>query len=266
MISRLTFSVVAIFWVVMNVLLWRAEYGAQSGSIIVPVDLVWRKILTAPDASSLSIYQNDERTGFCEFSTSVEQEMAQLDEDRPPPEGLVARAGYSAHLSGNLGLGSFTNRVKFDGRVQFNSHRDLRELILKVTFRQGVLEIHASATNQNVHLKFVSDGAALERNFTFADLQDPNRLVRALAGDLGGGAFENLDLPVLPKSSALAQNIHWTATRDRLMVGREPVPAYRLETSVLNHPVIIYASTLGEILRVELPGNLTATLDEWRKS
>ena len=48
-------------------------------------------------------------------------------------------------------------------------------------------------------------------------------------------------------------------------MGREPVSAYRLETRVLDHPVVIDVSTLGEILRIELPGGLTATLDEWSK-
>jgi hypothetical protein len=46
------------------------------------------------------------------------------------------------------------------------------------------------------------------------------------------------------------------------MVGREPVSAYRLETRVLDHPIVIYVSTLGEILRVELPGGMTALLDQ----
>jgi hypothetical protein len=50
------------------------------------------------------------------------------------------------------------------------------------------------------------------------------------------------------------------------MMGREPVSAYRLETRVLDQPVVIDVSTLGEILRVELPGGLTATLDQWGKS
>jgi hypothetical protein len=46
------------------------------------------------------------------------------------------------------------------------------------------------------------------------------------------------------------------------MVGREPVSAYRLETRALDHPIVIYVSTLGEILRVELPGGMTAVLDQ----
>src|ERR1700690_562812 len=89
MISRLAFLAIATFWVVMNVLLWRAEYSERGSGISVPVDLVWRKILTAPDASSLTVYQGTEKTGFCEFSTSIEQAMAGLDEGRPPPEALA---------------------------------------------------------------------------------------------------------------------------------------------------------------------------------
>ena len=41
----------------------------------------------ARHTSSMNIYQDGERSGFCEFSTSVEMEMANLDEDKPPPEG-----------------------------------------------------------------------------------------------------------------------------------------------------------------------------------
>ena len=85
MIPRITFLLIAAFWVAMNVLLWRAEYGSHGAGVRVPVDLVWRKILTAPDISSLTVFQEGQRTGFCEFSTSVEQEMAALDEDKPVP-------------------------------------------------------------------------------------------------------------------------------------------------------------------------------------
>jgi hypothetical protein len=100
MIPRLTFLSIAAFWVAMNILLWRSEYGSRGSGIPVPVDLVWRKVLTAPDTSSLTVYQDGQKTGFCEFSTSVEQAMSVLDEDNPPPEGIVARAGYQIRFDG----------------------------------------------------------------------------------------------------------------------------------------------------------------------
>jgi hypothetical protein len=263
MISRATFFLIAAFWVTMNFLLWRAEYGAHGGEISVPVDLVWRKILTAPDASSLNIFQDGQRTGFCEFSTGVETAMAQLDENSQPPESVTASAGYKIRVNGNASLGEFTNRVRFDGQLQFSSSRQWRELNLKISSRIANVEIHSLATNQNVHLKITDDGATIERELAFADLQNPSALLRALGGDFLGG----FDLPGVPQNSAaLAQTIHWDAHRERLLIGREPVSVYRLETQVLQNKIVIYVSTLGEILRVELPGGITAAIDEWGKS
>ena len=251
----------------MNFLLWRTEYGSHGGEISVPADLVWRKILTAPDSSTLTVYQNGERTGFCEFSTSVEQEMAKLDEDRPPPEGIVARAGYKIRLVGNVSFGEFTNRMKFDGSVQFSSARAWRELNLRLSMHGVVVEIHSLATNQTVHLKITGNGSSIGREFTFADLQNPGTVLRAFGGNFGGGLFGGFEMPAVPPASALAQkSLHWDARRERLMLGREPVTAYRMETRALGNQIVIYISTLGEILRVEFPGNMVATLDEMNKS
>lgn len=266
MISRILFIFIVVFWVAMNLLLWRTEYGSHGGGTVVPVALVWRKILTAPDASSLTIFQSGQRTGFCEFSTSVEQEMAQLDEDKPPPEGLVARAGYQIRINGNMSLGDFTNRLRFDGRLQFFSSRQWRELNLKASTHEFTATIHSVATNQTVALEIKTDGATILHVFTFADLQNPNTLIRALAGNSGDDFFGGFAWPALPQGApALAANLQWEARRDRLMIGHEAVPVYCLKTHLLEYHVAIYVSTLGEILRVELPGGVIATLDEWSK-
>lgn len=263
MIPRLAFFLVAAFWVAMNALLWRAEYGSRGSGLSVPVDLVWRKILTAPDASSLTVYQDGKKSGFCQFATSVEQAMSALEEDALPPEGILKQAGYQIRFDGNVSIGAFTNRFTFNGRIQFLSSRDWRELHLKLSAHGDAVEIHSLATNQTVHLKITGDGAVIEREFTFADLQNPNTLLRAVAGDLGGGWLGELDLFPRPQTpGAPTVDLRWEARHDRLMVGPEPVSAYRLETRILDHPVVIYASTLGEILRVELPGGITAVLDQ----
>ena len=267
MIPRVAFILVVAFWVTMNGWLWRAEYGSRNSGIPVPLDLVCRKILTAPDTSSLSVYQDGQRMGFCAFSTSVEQEMAKLNEDQPPPEGLVASAGYQIRLTGNVAFGNFTNRVKFDGRVQFSPRREWRELELKLSTHSATVEIDSLATNQTVSVQMTNSDVNISRVFTFADLQNPGTLLRALGDGTGGGFWSGLDLSVLPPGvAALAPDITWEARRVRLTMGREAVSAYRLETRVLGQPIVVYVSTLGEILRVDLPGGITAILDEWSKS
>ena len=264
MTGRLTFLAITAFWVTMNVFLWRSEFGADAGRMPLPTTVVWRKIITAPDASSLSVYQNGDRMGYCEFSTSVGQEMATVDGDNPPPEGLVKRAGYQIHLAGNVAFGDFTNRVKFDGRIQFRNVHEWRELTAKISSRAVVVEIHSVATNQTAHVKLSMDGAVLERDFAFADLQNPTGIMRGFVGDFADSVLEAFDLPDLAALPA-AQKLEWTASRTRVKIGTEDVPVYRLETSVLGRNLTIDVSTLGEILRVQMPGNFTAQIDEWTK-
>lgn len=269
MLSRLILLVLAGICVTMNVLVWRAEYGSKDNEIPVPEALVWRKIMTAPEASSLNVFQGGKRTGFCEFSTGVGQEMAQMDENKPPPEGLFSRINYQIHINGNASLGDFTNRVKFDGHIQFNAKHAWQSLDLRILMRNVSVQLASAASNQTVHVSILCDGETVDRTLTFADLNDPNKLLRSFVGDFAGGLggyMLGLELPALPAGQpGFAGGIQWEAERARIMFGGEPVPVFRLETRILDRPVVIITSTLGEILRVELPGDVIATLDEWGK-
>jgi hypothetical protein len=259
MLPRLTFLAITAFWLTMNVLLWRAEYGQHGGEIPIPLDLVWRKILSAPDPSSLSVYEKGERTGYCEISTSVQQEMAKLDADKPPPEGLVANAGYQLHANGNMSFGDFTNRLKFDGRVQFNPDRTWRELHLRLTLHDTTAEIHCIATNQTVDLTLSSADAVIRRQLHFSDLQDPQALIHALGGDTDAPWLSFIELPSFATGNTPMLNL--TAHRTRIKLGREPVSVYRVESSILGESIIIDVSTIGEIMRVQLPNGLIARID-----
>ncbi|MGH7994302.1 MAG: hypothetical protein ACREDQ_12345, partial [Limisphaerales bacterium] len=146
----------------MNVLLWRAEYVSHGAGVRVPAALVWQKILTAPDISSLTVFQDGQRVGFCEFSTSIEQEMASLDEGKPIPETVNTRAGYQIRFNGNVGLGDFTNRLTFNGILEFTRQRAWRELNLKVSSHFATIEIHSLAADRNVQVTITSDDISTE--------------------------------------------------------------------------------------------------------
>jgi len=263
MLARLTFLGIAAFWLAMNAMLWRTEYGARGGDTPVPTQLVWRKILTAPDASSLSVYQKGERMGYCEVSTGVGQQMATFDEGKPPPEGFVSRSGYQLHIAGNVSMGDFTNRLKFDCRARFDRLRALDEINVKVTSRTAIIEIHSMATNQIAHIKLSNEGTLLiERDVAFADLDDPGSLFQTLTGNALPDVFGLFGFSeMLPGQGS--QKIQWEARRTRVKIGSEAVPVYRVETAILGRPITIDVSTLGEILRVEIPGNISAHIDEW---
>lgn len=265
MVTRFILVLLAGWCVTMNVKVWQLEYGSRANAFPVPEALIWRKILSAPEASSLNLFEAGKRAGFCEIATRVQQEMSQLDEDNPPPDGFLNPAGYQLHITGNASLGEFTNRIKFDGQLEFAPNRAWRHFECRLMARGLTVELASTATNQTLHLGVIRDDERVQRTLTFAELKDPNRVLGVLAGDLAGlpaGWLAGLELPAWGGMPAAGSPIQWTATRSRLLVNHESVPVYRLETRVLDRPVVIIASILGEILRVELPGDYVASLDE----
>ena len=264
MIARLLFVAVAGFWVTMNVLFWRSEFGESGTETPVPVSFVWKKILTTPDTASLNVYQKNQRIGFCEFSTGIARQMSALDQDKVPPEGLSGPPGYRVHFSGNVSWGQLTHRLKFSGEFLFSPQRDWQEIELKLNARPTSVDITSIATNQTVEVRIANGGEVVEHHFTFAELRNPGQLMHTLLGNFADFFLGGLDLgELIPRDTA--QKIQWTACRTRIKVGGENVPAYRLQTSLLGNTVTLHVSTLGDILRVELPGNITARIDEWTR-
>ena len=75
-------------------------------------------------------------------------------------------------------------------------------------------------------------------------------------------------LPLLSSTNAgapansLALGLDWEARSDWLKVGHSRVRVYRLEARLLDkHRVVVIVSRVGEILRVELPSEITLVND-----
>jgi hypothetical protein len=56
-----------LFWLGMNVLLWRSEYGGGSQGNPLPVKTVISKILDTPDPSELDIFYQEKSVGHCRW-------------------------------------------------------------------------------------------------------------------------------------------------------------------------------------------------------
>jgi len=66
--SRVVFIAVAGFWLTMNVLLWQTELAPAKNSGAVPVAIVWEKILTAADDSSLTVFKDGKLVGALSYA------------------------------------------------------------------------------------------------------------------------------------------------------------------------------------------------------
>lgn len=267
MFSRAAFILVALFWVTMNVLLWRAEYGRRNllgGDM--PAEVVWQKVLLAQDASPLEIRHHGKRIGFCRWAAGVKQEAVTTgDAAMASPEGMVRKpTGYQIDFDGNVAVGGLPNRLRFDSRAEFSSDQGWQEFHLRLSLHGNACAIHASASAETLRLVFGDEASRVEHVFSFAELQDPQALVRRLADPfsvmvLNAGGL----LPGWSDPRALAGGLKCEARNDWIKVGRTSLRAYRLDIHLVDrHRAVVFVSRAGEILRVELPGELTLVNDQ----
>src|SRR2546425_1119760 len=129
------FAAVTIFFVSMNFLLWRSEFGGHGqlgGSV--PVQTVLEKILTAPDNSRLEIRHHGVKIGNCRWSASVGDDRAtgKRMSEEPVEEGMVeAIARYTLELDGNTSLDNLL-RLRFNFILVLSTNRSWQEFGLKV--------------------------------------------------------------------------------------------------------------------------------------
>ncbi len=269
MLSRVALLLITLFWVVMNFLLWRSEFGGrnQPGSGV-PVGVVWKKILTAPDNSSLEIFHHGKKIGYCRWTANVGQDLTAggTGADGPPPENLVAGAnGYQLDFEGNLAGPELPGRLRFDFQVKFAPDQEWREFNLRLNLRPSMWEIHSLAAEQTVRLKMENAGEKSERVFRFGDLRNPAAWLRefelspALPGFPGFSGAGSAGPTVAP----FALGLRWEARNHWVAIGHTAVRAYRLRAALFDrYQIVVLVSRVGEILRVELPDEVFLINDQ----
>jgi hypothetical protein len=241
----------------MNYLLWRSQAGGHSafGSAL-PAQAVWDKILAAPDNSDLNIYDHEVKTGFGHWSAGMADSPLLssriLAAEYRPGGGEQQPASYALNFEGSL-LYKGSNHVRFQIAFALDTNKVWQDFRFRATMRSRSWDVHAMAPGQKINLKVIEGDSTLDKTWTFAELRDP----QALFGEVGG-AFA---LGVLGMDQSLPgvarQGIEWEAHEDRLKLGVNSMRAYRLDAFILGQRVEIFVSRAGEILRVDLPRNIS---------
>ena len=267
MLPRLFFLLITLFWLTMNFLLWRSEFGGhkQVGSSV-SIETVWNKVLTAPDASSLEIYYHGKKIGFCRWAASVGTLASKNLTNEFQPEGMVEQpSNYNLDLEGNATLTGTTNRLRFDLNLKLALDRSWEEFTIRANMRPDSWELHATAADQKA--RFVIDDAVerWEQTFTFADLRNPQVLLREFGGPLALGilgGMSNLGAPAKTNSTVSSLPIKWEANNDTMRFGHSKVRVYRLRAKIFDrYEAFIFVSRVGEILWVELPDQIILSND-----
>ncbi|HMP81152.1 MAG TPA: hypothetical protein PKA41_00425 [Verrucomicrobiota bacterium] len=253
MLNRVILVLLAVFWLGMNFLLWRAEYGDSSAlSSPVPPEVVWDKIRNSPDYSTLAILHRGKRIGQCSLQTSVSDEFSGMDE--APRQGV--KTGNRVRLEGSISIPERRGRLRFESELLLDGKTEWDRFKLRVARRASSVEVESDAANRNVRVNVSDDGTDIQHTFTFAELKNPMALLDRFLDPVTSGMLSGLEPTLLSTELTVTDQplIVWQARNDTLTIGHEAVRVYRLQTRLMDRfNVVIYVSRAGEILRAELP-------------
>lgn len=259
MILRISFAAIALFWVVMNVLLWRSEFGfaGEQGSKV-PVSLVWEKILAAPDDSSLSINFDGRRLGYLRLRPNVEGANAGKIASENEPEGIVRRVSeYTLDLEGSFVAEAITRSIRFTGTIAFDTDLRWKRFRTQTFVRPYTWEWSGNAQEKAFWFQSKDGDTEWIRRFTLDELRDPKALLSQVESPLLANLLPQITSSFSATNSTPGFAINWEARYEWLTIGRNKVRIYRLEARLLDrHRVVLLVSRVGEILRVEFPGGL----------
>ncbi len=262
--NRLILFVLVAFWGTMSTLLWRAEFGAQSeAGAEIPVSVVWEKILTAPDDSMLELSTQGKKMGYLRWTPSVGKETAvgKRMSDAYELEGMVeAPAGYEVLLEGTVLLPDDGGHLRVNATGKFGTNRMWSELMMKGTLKPTTWEVHAKSAVSEVTFKTDDGVKPWKKTVQFAEFRDPKKLLVDAGVEvpvelltlLAGGFSTNLNL----------LDLKWEARTDWLKLGHSKVRVYRLGARLIDrYEAVIIVSRVGEILRLDLPGDVHLVSD-----
>jgi hypothetical protein len=262
MLKRAFLPAAAVFWAVMMGLLWRSEYGTpQASGTPIPAGLVWEKMLTAPDVSTLQILFQGTNVGFCRWSASAGQETARAltaDHVTGAPELVGPPRGYRLDLDGTVSLPEYGVRVSAELTLALDRDLNWQEFQARFKPRPDFYELRALAAERTLSIRASSDGVDYHRVLTFDELRNPQPLLRELGGPLFPAVLASLGLPLTTNIfGRLSLAASWQARQDWLQVGRNRLRVYRLETRLVDRSRLgLCISPVGELLRAELPGDI----------
>jgi hypothetical protein len=259
MASRIALIASALFWVLMNGLLWQAEWGDRftSGSELSP-DLIWQKILDSPDSSVLSIRHQGRTLGSLEWHPSI---LEASRSNGTAIEGMVsAPVGHLIRVSTRFhGSDSPLDRLMILGTVELSPSNTWEKLQARVDHRPKSWEIHAEAGSDQIRMIYEAGRQRFEQTFETRNRAALQLMLAPYLTALPAGLIPD---NILSRPDSLTRSVSIEARSDWMQIGRSRVRVYRLSARLPGQlEATAFISRAGELLKIQLPDRLQLVND-----
>lgn len=267
--NRVLLIVLGAFWLTMSYLLWRSEIrGRYAAGSELPVEVVWEKILTSPDNSSLEIRRRGKRIGYLRWSASIGEETATGKRtDVEVPSGMIKRmTSYTIDADGGFNNPeSLQQQYRYYTSFKFSTNFTWQEFSVRLHQRPFTAEVGGDAAKALATFRLSDGTTSWEQEVPLQDLKDPKKLAVRFGGPLVGNTVGLLMDEAVSKTRTTVSQLKWQAHNDWLKVGYARLRVFRLRAQVSeSQEVVVYVSRVGEILKAELPGQILLVNDNLR--
>jgi hypothetical protein len=220
MAGRISFILITAFWIVMNALLWRAEFarGRETSSDVNPETVIDR-LLNAPDMSSLQVLHHGAIIGTLEWKPSLIEATPPGGDGTASPEGMVQTAGYNLDADLMLNGELPTDRWRIISHLELDTNRNWVEWVIRVQQRPASWELTARQRRDHVLLRQENGKEQREKRFSLRDLSNPRAALGPYALLLPGPLAANLNQF---NADSVRQSFQWRARC--IQTSRRPTP------------------------------------------
>ena len=262
--SRIALIAAGLFWVLMNGLLWQAEWGERfaSGSDLSPT-LIWQKMLDSPDSSVLSIRHQGKTIGSLEWHPSILEASRSHSTNNSAAtiEGMVsAPTGHQLRVSARFfGSGTPIDRLMVLGNVEFSPSNLWQKINLRVDQRPKSWEIETESGSDRIRMTYEEGRRRLEQTFETRNRAALQLMLAPYLTALPSGLIpEN----ALAHPENLTRAVTIEARSDWMQMGRSRIRVYRLTARLPGQlEVTAFISRAGELLKIQLPDRLQLVND-----
>jgi hypothetical protein len=169
---------------------------------------------------------------------------------------LAESSLYTIDVDGNFMIPNNETRYRFTLSVEFDFRKNWRRLFFRYIARPSTWELEANAAGEQVTLRYRLDDVHWTRTFSFEELRDPSALLAEFGSE--GYLFQMIRQMLGPLAETASKpSMEWSAHRDQIRLGRSHMRVYQLNGELMRRfPLSLHVSRVGEILKVELPGNV----------
>ena len=271
-----------LFWLGMNVLLWRSEYGGGSQGNPLPVKTVISKILDTPDPSELDIFYQQQQVGHCRWVVTqlgrgdIQDDAADtvdidddVDLEAAEMSGLIRDIhSYIINVDGYVQLGEDPRRVRFMLNIRLNRKWEWIRFDSKIGFKNQWMHLHADKEDEAFLLEIEQEETKWETQLSFEQLKNPQALVGQLAQENPLIAVTLTPLMGLLGSANQSESVtslqtidwakNWSAFSDWMTIAHSRMRIYRLESREgRKSGFTITVNRAGEIISVNAPRKIS---------